>query len=384
MDAQNLLLVMGCCATAHLVTACVVGIYARYKVQYLSLMWVDAIFAFAIIFASFFYVEIAEAKPAFMHPLMLQTLLAISFLQSIYPLSVPMPGFLQWGRMLRYAIIPISLIISTAILLPLMGKDTILRSPNEILTKFYHWDVLLRLASLLFSIYYIINIFRLPRILARKANVPNYLIGYCTALGLVLVFYVYFSIYYSVHLVGVYMVLFTLLNLYLAFRTLEEIACHLPSPSISEELLENEACEEESETTDPEREKVEKDDRDFNEQNLRRYETIQHWMLHNKGIWLNSSFGRDQLCKELGFNRHLLLQCLRSQGFNNVHDYIVSYRIAELKRLIHHGEITQPSESTLVGFGTLITARNCFQRVEGISLDEFIDKCNHNKGNKQL
>lgn len=368
MDSQALLLVMVCCATAHVVTASVIGIYARYKVQYLSLMWVNAIFAFAIIAASPFYRVIAEAQPDFMHPLMLVTLMGVIFLQSIYPLSVPMPGFLQWGRMLRYAIIPIIIIIAYVALAVVMGKETILSSPQEVVSKFYHWDVFLRLAALLSCIYYIVNIFRLPHVMAHKANVPTWLIGYCSALSLVMIFYVYVSISYSTHRIAIYMILLTLLNTYLVFRTLEDMASHLPGPTISEDMLERDDFEELS----IEKSVQEKDEKDFNELNLMRFQATQHWMLNNKGTWLNSTFGRDQLCKELGLNRHILLQSLRSQGFNNVHDYIVSYRVAELKRLIRHGEVTQPSESTVVGFCTLITARNCFQRVEGISLDDFI------------
>lgn len=368
MDSQTLLLVMACCATTHMLLACIIGIYARHKVQYLCLMWVYAIFAFALIIAAPFYREIAEARPVFMHPLMLLTLLAVSFLQSLYPLSVPMPGFLQWGRMLKYAGIPIFLVASYAVLLLLMGKETILSSPREILTYFYHWDVILRLAYILSSIYYIINIFRLPHVMARKSDVPNFLIGYCTALGLLMVFYLYVSIFYSAHMIANYLILFTLLNIYLAFRTLEDMASHLPVPTISEDLLEGK----EEELLSIENEGPERDEKDFNELNLMRFQAAQHWMLHNKEIWLNSTFGRDMLCKELGLNRHILLQSLRSQGFNNVHDYIVSYRVAELKRLIRHGEVTQPSDSTVVGFCTLITARNCFKRVEGISLDDFI------------
>lgn len=371
MDAQALLLTLACSATAHLITACVIGIYARYKVQYLSLMWVNAIFAFALIFTSFFYDDIAAARPVFMHPLMLLTLSSITFLQSIFPLSVPMPGFLQWGRMLRYARLPISLFLIYVITDLLVGQEITLLTAGDFLDNFYQWDVLVRLASICSSLYYIINILRLPRTMARSAKIPTYLHGYCAALGMVMLFYLIVSIFYSTLLVTIYLVLMTLLNVYLAFRTLEEMAIHLPSPSIPEDSIEQEHTQTE-ENTPAEDTKDETAERDFNEANLLRFYQIQKWMQHNKDQWISSSFGREQLCREVGLNRHLVLQSLRSQGYNNVHDYIVGYRVAELKYLIHHGHVKHATDASLVGFGAAVTARNCFMRIEGRSLDDYI------------
>ena len=46
--------------------------------------------------------------------------------------------------------------------------------------------------------------------------------------------------------------------------------------------------------------------------------------------------------------------------------------VEELKRLVVRGEITSVSDSVDVGFGSVKTARSCFDRIENQSLDEFI------------
>lgn len=369
MDAQTLLLIFACSATAHLIAACTVGIYARYKVQYLGLMWVDAIFAFSLLFTSFFTQDIADKQPVMLHPLMLLTLSALSYLQSIFPLGITMPGFLEWGRMLRYAIPLFCLNGLYFALTYLLGDGITLDNIHKLGENLYSWDVAFRVASIVLSGYYIINIWRLPRRMAHTTEVPAFLLGYCTALCLALLYYLYISVFYNVAMVGIYVIIFTLLNVYLTFRTLEEMAIHLPTPKVMDD----------AETTDIEEEDndEEEKDEDFNLANQHRYQRIQHWMQAHKELWLDGNFGRDRLCEEVGLNRHLLLQSLRSQGFNNVHDFIVSYRVAELKRLILRGEVTSLADTSTVGFGTLITARNAFLKVEGTSLDRFLEKHRH-------
>ena len=88
----------------------------------------------------------------------------------------------------------------------------------------------------------------------------------------------------------------------------------------------------------------------------------------------DSTFGRDRLCQEVGLNRHLVLQSVRSQGFNNVHDYIGSFRVAELKRMIARGEVNTLNDTLAAGFGTTQTVRACFLKAEGITLDEYLTK----------
>ena len=72
---------------------------------------------------------------------------------------------------------------------------------------------------------------------------------------------------------------------------------------------------------------------DFNEMNQKRYMRVQLWMQNNKEAWKSNRFTRDKLCEETGINRQLMLQCLRSQGHNNIHEYITAYRVEELKTI---------------------------------------------------
>ena len=97
-------------------------------------------------------------------------------------------------------------------------------------------------------------------------------------------------------------------------------------------------------------------------------------MQNHREEWTNNTFGRDRLCEAVGYNRHLILQCIRSQGHNNVHDYINRYRIEELKRLICKGKINTLGDTVVAGFGTVQTARSAFLKLEGISLDEYWNK----------
>jgi len=199
--------------------------------------------------------------------------------------------------------------------------------------------------------------------MAHSTNVPGYLFGYSLALGLSVIFYLIVGIFYSPVLLTIYVAIFTLLNLYLAFRTLENMAIHLPMPVI-EEIKEEPSLET---ITSAEHE-------DFNEANLQRFKRIQYWMQNHHNEWMEKTFGRDNLCEATGYNRHLLLQSVRSQGYNNIHDYINSYRIDELKHRVTHGTITTISETLDVGFGTTKTVRSCFLKLEGTSLDDYLAK----------
>ena len=228
-------------------------------------------------------------------------------------------------------------------------------------------DVLMRLAAVVLSLWYIAGIFRLPHRLTH-GEFPRYLIGYCTILGLSAVYFLIITISnYNPVLMLVYVIVFTALNLYICFRTLETMALELPRPVIT--TVEDEPSEEE----------LRKAEEDFNEANEKRFRRLQYWMQHHRDEWRESTFGRDRLCEQTGLNRHLILQCVRSQGYNNVHDYINSYRINELKRMIQRGEATTLTECMDAGFGTVKTVRNCFLRQEGISIDEYLRKKNlHN------
>ena len=222
--------------------------------------------------------------------------------------------------------------------------------------------MLFRLAGLGLSVYYVTNILRLPRLLVKNAEIPRYLKGYVTAMGLNMVFYIVVTAVFNAMLLLVYFYLFCLLNMYLFYRTLETMAIHLPKPEIVEV---DEAPTEEV--------IVQAEKEDFNETNRHRFERVEFFMQHDRG-WQDNTFGRDRLCEATGINRHLLLQCLRSQGYNNCHDYINSYRISALKRGVADGSIVSVADCVVVGFGSSKTARICFERMEGMKLDDYLKK----------
>ena len=347
-------------AIVHFVITIVMALFARHRVQYLCLAWVNGIFCCTILVSSFFSHTIATGQPGILHPGMLLAVLCASYLQSIYPLNISMPGYLQWERMWRYAS-PILVLLVIYIGAALVGSHAVqINTFRDLRENILSSDILMRLCILAQCIYYIAGILLLPRKLARHANVPRYLLGYCVFLGLTLVFYIYIAIIFDLTLLAVYIVLFTILNLYLMLRTLETLALQLPRPVISEVA---EAPSEES---------IEKSLEDFNEANLHRFQSINFWMQHHKEEWKDSTFGRDRLCQATGYNRHLVLQSVRSQGFNNVHDYISSFRVAELKRMIARGDVKSMSDTLDAGFGTIQTVRACFLKSEGITLDEYL------------
>ena len=349
-------------AIVHFVITCTTAVFARHRVQYLCLPWVNGIFFCTMLVASFFNHAIATGEPGILHPFMLLALLCACYLQSIYPLSIPMPGFLQWERMWRYAR-PILFLLAIYIGAMLMGSRIVyIYTADELVGNILSSDILMRFCAFGLSIYYIVNIFLLPRRMAHHTGVPGYLLGYCIAMGLSVVFYTFVAIYYNLTLLAIYIVLFTVLNLYLMLRTLETLAMQMPRPVISE------VAEEPAED-----DKEEKEREDFNEANLRRFQRINFWMQNHKEEWKDSTFGRDRLCQEVGYNRHLVLQSVRSQGFNNVHDYIGSFRVAELKRMIARGEVKALNDTLAAGFGTTQTVRACFLKVEGITLDEYLE-----------
>lgn len=369
MNSNTILLILACSATAHLVVSATTAIYARHKVQYLCLAWVNGIFGFLLAAVASISDLIATGEPGIMHPAMILPLLCGVYLQSIFPLSIPMPGFLQAKRMIKYAR-PVIALIAVYSIARLMGSHIIImHNFQEVFQNLLSSDVLLRILALGISIYYITNIFLLPKRMVHKTDIPSYLIGYCVCLGFSVVFFSVVSVFYNPKALMIYIIIFTLLNIYLAFRTLEEMAIHLPQPAM---------VQVEEEPTEDIVERAAKED--FNEANLLRFKRIEFWMQNHKEEWTDNTFGRDRLCEAVGYNRHLLLQSIRSQGYYNVHEYINRYRIEELKRLITKGKITALGETTDAGFGTIQTARSCFLKMEGITLDEY---WNEKKKNSQ-
>lgn len=363
MSATTILLIISCCATAHLVITCVLGLYARHRIEYLCLAWINGIFGFSLTAVACFNAIIGIRQPGALHPMMMLLLVAVCYLQSIYPLSIPMPAFLQWKRMWSYALPAIVLIVLYILTMLLGGKQVLLYSGTDLKHNFLNVGIWLRVASMGLCLYYIINIFRMPHRMARHADVPRYMIGYCVALGISALYYCICTIYYNITMLMIYLGIFTMLNLYLAFRTLETMALSLPKPVIRE-VKEEPATEEVA--------KAEQED--FNEANLLRFQRIQLWMQKHKEEWKDNTFGRDRLCEAVGYNRHLVLQSVRSQGFNNTHEYINSFRIAELKRMVKRGEASTLSECCDAGFGTIKTVRSSFERLEGRPIDGWLKK----------
>ncbi len=351
-------------ATVHLVMAAVLALYSRYKVEYLSLAWIMGIFGVLFCVAAPFYAYLRFENIGLMNPAMLLSLSITSYFQTIYPLGIAMPGYLQWGRMWGYASPLIVLILLHVLSLFCAGRPVIILSYDDLMDHLFDLSMLFRILALGLSVYYVVNILRLPRLLVKNIEIPRYLKGYASAIGLNSVYYVVITVVFEPMLFYIYLYLFTILNMYLFFRTLETMAIHLPKPVITEV--------EEAPTTEV-IEEVEKEN--FNAANRQRFERVEYFMQHERG-WLDSAFGRDKLCEVTGINRHLMLQCLRSQGYNNIHDYINSYRLNALKQKIRTGEVKTCNDAMLVGFGSGKTARNCFERMEGMKLEDYLKERN--------
>lgn len=80
---------------------------------------------------------------------------------------------------------------------------------------------------------------------------------------------------------------------------------------------------------------------------------MMEYVMQHDSPYLDCNFNRERLCRLAGFNRHMALQSLRSQGYNDIHEYIMRYRVAELKRRIESGEITDLKQVIEVGFAQL-------------------------------
>lgn len=363
-------IVFACCATAHFVGMCVMGILAVRRVQYLSLAWVLAIFFGITAIVAFFGESVVNGRPGILNPYMLLMLVVATYLQSIYALGIAMPGFLQWGRMVKYASPIFVLAIIYVIAMHPVGQLTEVYSLKEMFDSMFYLDVVLRFAALLLGLYYVLNIVFLPRRMAYKSELPMLLLAYMVVLVLSIILYLYTALKYTPWMLCAYMVLFTLVNFFWVCHSMETLIVKMPHPVIRLDAEEDAPVE--VETVDDGEEEERQRQIDFNEVNLSRYIKVQSWMQKNKDKWMSNGFTRDRLCEETGINRQLLLQCLRSQGHNNVHEYITTYRVEELKRLVARGEIASVSDCLCVGFGAVKTARLCFERIEGQSLDDFL------------
>lgn len=347
-------------AAAHLMMSLVMFYLSRRSVQFLSQAWIMLLICLMYC-AALFFVATHDAIPqlGILHPVLLIYLLACSYLQSIYPLGLCMPGYLQWGRMWGYAVPALVLIFIYSIGAAAGSNLANVYTFNDIVDFWLSGDVVLRILCLLLSGYYIVNIFRLPHRLVRSMQLPSDLMAYGAALGIVSLFFVVITVEFNLVLLTIYILLFTLVNMFLFFRILRPTVEAISYPDFRQV------------ETPPTREEITQSEvDDFNEANLHRFEMMEYVMQHDSP-YLDCNFNRERLCRLAGFNRHMALQSLRSQGYNDIHEYIMRYRVAEFKRRIESGEITDLKQVVDVGFRTPKTAITCFERYEGKEFQAF-------------
>lgn len=347
-------------AAAHLMMSLVMFYLSRRSVQFLSQAWIMLLICLMYC-AALFFVATHDAIPqlGILHPVLLIYLLACSYLQSIYPLGLCMPGYLQWGRMWGYAVPALVLIFIYSIGAAAGSNLANVYTFNDIVDFWLSGDVVLRILCLLLSGYYIVNIFRLPHRLVRSMQLPSDLMAYGAALGIVSLFFVVITVEFNLVLLTIYILLFTLVNMFLFFRILRPTVEAISYPDFRQV------------ETPPTREEITQSEvDDFNEANLHRFEMMEYVMQHDSP-YLDCNFNRERLCRLAGFNRHMALQSLRSQGYNDIHEYIMRYRVAEFKRRIESGEITDLKQVADVGFRTPKTAITCFERYEGKEFQAF-------------
>lgn len=349
-------------ATAHLMMSLVMFYLARRSVQFLSQAWIMLLISL-LYCGALAFVGTTQVLPTLgiLHPVLLIYLMVCSYLLSIYPLGLCMPGYLQWGRMWGYAAPALALVFIYCVGAAAGSDLATVYDGTDILQYFLSGDVVLRIAMLLLSGYYIINIFRLPHRLVRSMELPSDLIAYGTALGLTSLMFVFITVRFNLVLLVVYILLFTMVNMFLFFRILRPTVEAIQYPDFR--AVETPPTKEEITQTETE---------DFNEANLHRFEVMEYVMQHDEP-YRDAAFNRERLCRLAGFNRHMVLQSLRSQGYNDVHEYISRYRVAKLRELIASGEITDLKQVETVGFRSAKTAATSFARYENCELADFLE-----------
>lgn len=349
-------------AVTHLSMAIVLFIYASRSVAYKAQAWV--LMLISLIYATVLsFLVLSPDVPAMgmLNPYMLIFLLVTSFLLSINPLGMLMPGYLQLGRMVRYAS-PAIVVVSLYVLGLLAGSSVVsIDDWSDIANNFLTSDVLLRIIALLLSFGYIFNIIFVPHLRLRRRTLPKNVVSYAMLLGIVQLIFVICTVRFSVPLIVVYEVLFAAVSIMLCGCIINPLMQAQPYPEIKP-----------VEVTPTVEEITVAEEVDFNEANLRRFERVEYVMQHEKP-YVSPEFNRERLCRCAGFNRHLLLQTLRSQGYNDVHDYISRYRVSELRRLVEVGEVTDTRQVERVGFKTVKTALMAFERYEHIPLLQFME-----------
>lgn len=352
-------------AVTHLTMAIVLFIYARRSVAYLAQAWISMLTALIYGVALGFIAThgAAELLPlGTLHPILIIALLVTSFFFSINPLGMVMPGYLQVGRMVRYASPAIVIVTIYALGLLVGAKPVIIDDLDALRENMLSGDVLMRLASVGLSLFYVLGIIILPHRLIRKTgySLPKNIVSYASLLGIVQILLLITTIWFNYATLVAYEVLFTAVSLMLSGCVIKANISVQPYPEIH--IVE---------TPPTTQDIAEVEDSDFNAANVRRFESIEYAMQHDKPF-VSPDFNREALCRLSGFNRHIVLQTLRSQGYNDVHDYISRYRVTELRRLIETGEVNDIHQHERVGFRTMKTAILAFERYEHENLAAFI------------
>lgn len=345
-------------AVAHVVMAIVLFYFARRSVRYLSQAWIMLLMG--VMYGGIFFCVMGRVviNPGILHPGMLLFLLTCSYLQSIYPLGIAMPGYLQWGRMWRYAA-PAIAIIAIYLAGALLGSNvTRVYQADDLPRQFLSGDVILRFLALILSFYYIANIFILPHRLVRRMELPRDQVFYGTLLGLIAVLFVFLTIDFNRPGFVAYVLLSTAIDLFLSFRILRPVLDDMALPKMKRVA-----------TPPADAELLRSTEDDFNEANRQRFARMEYYM-QTERPFTDPSFTRDTLCRHTGFNRHLVLQSLRSQGYNDVHEYISRYRAGELRRLLEAGQLLNTHDTERCGFRTFKTAVLAFARYEDGDLQE--------------
>lgn len=356
-------LIMMFCGTAHLVATTVTAVFAHKRVQYVSLAWILGLITVGMFTClGLFYTYEQTIDVGLIHPSIVLPLLASAFIETLYPLSLVMPGFLQWHRSVKYAMPAIVVIVGYFTAVMIMGNAPVLHTFSDISDNLLLLpDVFIRVVALLLSVYYIIGLLRLPRTLLKAGTeIPTYMKAYCSWLGITYILFIALSFSFQWWLLYVVLIAVTVNNMTLMLHSLETIAERLPRPHITAVTI--------APPVVPVEEEVET--HDFNEANLARFRRAEHFMQHSDE-WTNSEFTRERLCEQVGFNRHLLLQCLRSQGYNNVHEYITTYRVERLRTIVaSHPDDSLTQVCISVGFSTIVTARSAYKKILNRDLDQ--------------
>ena len=156
---QNILLISIVSYTVlHLMMSSVLFLYSRYKVEYLAPAWITAIFGVGGCVSIPFILNYEGKEFGILHPYMLMMLVASSFLQSLQPLGIAMPGYLQWRRMCQYATPALIVLSIYALGLLFDSEPVVIHNFSEMPEALLQSDLILRIAcvgcpSTILSIY---------------------------------------------------------------------------------------------------------------------------------------------------------------------------------------------------------------------------------------